>query len=228
MGGFSMTVQEIITMIQKLYPRATTWTDAEIVTILNSEQREIFRELDSEEIYEFTTVADQWSYSLPSDCAIEFLKYVGLTTDTTITSNSRFQEYSFAEINDELSGYEYFDAFNGLIGLYPMPDTTGWNVRLIYTERPTVLSASSLTASPSLNADWHRILVYATISEIAGAGSNPDIATVNNYTMKYNALMKNITQSRYERTPKYPSTKDVMRKKSRYCREDLSYLNPYV
>lgn len=192
-----MTTQEIITMIQKLYPRATTWSNAEIITVLNSEQREIFRELQLTDLYEFTTVADQWSYSLPSDCDIKCIKYVGITEEATVTSESIFQEYDFADIGDELTGYKYFDAFNDLIGLYPMPDTSGWNARLIYGRRPTALSASVLTATPVLDEDWHRILVYGGITEIAGSGSNPDITIVNNYTMKYNAIMNEILLAKY-------------------------------
>jgi hypothetical protein len=201
-----MTLTEILAKIKRYYPKASTWTDAEIVSILNDEQREIFRELQLKDIYEFETIADQWSYSLPSNCEVEFLEYVGLTKDATITSNSSFQEYTYAELNEEMSGYRYFDALNGLIGLYPMPDTTGWNIRLIFRKRPALLSVSNLSDSPELKEDWHRILVYGAISEIAGSGSNPDTTTANNYTLKYNALMGDIKLAKYNNKP-YPRTK---------------------
>jgi hypothetical protein len=223
-----MILSEILAKIKRYYPKAATWTDAEIVSILNDEQREIFRELQIKDMYEFTTIADQWSYLLPSNCSVEFLEYVGLTEDATITSNSDFQEYTYADLNEEMSGYRYFDALNGLIGLYPMPDTSGWNIRLIFRKRPVLMSATILTATPELNEDWHRILVYGAIAEIAGSGSNPDTTTANNYTTKYNELLKEIKQSRYEVTPKYPKTKDVMIKRFRNRKIDLSYLNPYV
>lgn len=192
-----MTLSEILVKIKRYYPKATTWTDAEIVNILNDEQREIFRQLQKTDMYEFETIANQWSYTLPTTCSIEFLEYVGLTEDVTITSDTEFQEYTYAELNDTMSGYKYFDALNGLIGLFPMPDTTGWNIRLIFGKRPALMSASVLTATPDLNEDWHRIFVYGAIAEIAGSGSNPDVTTSNNYTAKYNELMKDILLAKY-------------------------------
>lgn len=203
-----MTLAEILTKIKRYYPKAATWTDAEIVSIINDEQREIFREMQLKDMYEFETVANQWSYSLPSNCEIAFLEYVGLTTDSTITSDTSFQEYTYAELNDKMTGYRYFDAFNGLIGLYPMPDTTGWNIRLIYRKRPKLLDSTKQTETPELKEDWHRIFVYGAIAEIAGSGSNPDITTANNYTQKYNALMSEIKLAKYNNRP-YPKTKNI-------------------
>jgi hypothetical protein len=192
-----MTLAEILAEIKRYYPRATTWTDAEIVNILNDEQREIFRQLQLKDIYEFETVADQWAYTLPSNCEIEFLEYVGLTKDATITSDSSFQEYIYASLNENMSGYKYFDAFNGLIGLYPMPDTTGWNIRLIFRKRPALMDSTDTSETPELKEDYHRIFVYGAIAEIAGSGSNPDTTTANNYINKYNSLMKDILLAKY-------------------------------
>lgn len=206
-----MTLSEILTKIKRYYPKAATWTDADIVSIINDEQREIFRELQKTDIYENTTIANQWSYSLPSNCEVEFLEYVGLTKDAVITSNSDFQEYTYADLNESMSGYKYFDALNGLIGLYPMPNTTGWNIRLIFQKRPALLSATNLTATPELKEDWHRILVYAAITEIAGSGSNPDVTTANNYTLRYNKLMDDILLAKYRNKARSKNAKDWSR-----------------
>lgn len=206
-----MTVSEILTKIKRYYPKAATWTNAEIISILNDEQREIFREIQETDIYEFETVENQLTYSLPSDCEIEFIKYVGLTKDVTITSISQFQEYTYAELDEEISGNRYFDAFNGLIGLYPVPDTTGQNVRLIYEKRPDLLNSNDLAASPELKIDWHRIFVYGAIAEIAGSGSNPDTTTANNYTLKYNKLMEDILLAKYNNKKHGKKVKDWSR-----------------
>jgi hypothetical protein len=201
-----MTLAQILAEIKRYYPKAATWTDAEIVNIINDEMREIFREMQKTDMYEFETVENQWSYLLPTNCSIEFLEFVGLTKDATITSNTVFQEYSLASLNETLTGYKYFDAYNGLIGLYPAPDTTGWNIRLIYKKRPALMSTDNTGATPDLEEDWHRIFVYGPIAEIAGAGSNPDVTTSNNYTMKYNALMQKILLAKYNNKP-YPRTR---------------------
>lgn len=206
-----MTLAEILAKIKRYYPRATTWSDAEIVSILNDEQREIFRELSLKDIYEFNTVADQWSYALPTNCSIEFLEYVGLTEDAVITSDTNFREYTFADINETMYGYKYFDAFNGLIGLYPMPDTTGWNIRLIFRKRPALMDSTDTGETPELKEDWHRIFVYGAIAEIAGSGSNPDTTTANNYTAKYNELMGQILLAKYNNKAHSKNIKDWSR-----------------
>ena len=46
-----MTLAEILAEIKRYYPRAATWSDAEITSILNDEQREIFRQLQLKDIY---------------------------------------------------------------------------------------------------------------------------------------------------------------------------------
>ena len=205
-----MTLAEILDRIKRYYPKATTWTDADIVNVMNDEQREIFRQLQLKDMYEFETVEDQCIYSLPTSCEIEFIEYVGATEDTTITSDSEFTEYTFAELNEEMSGYKYFDA-NGLIGLYPVPDATGWNVRLIFYKRPALMDVTKTSEKPELKEDWHRIFVYGAIAEIAGSGSNPDITTANNYSVKYNKLMEDILLAKYNNKKHPKKIKDWSR-----------------
>ena len=206
-----MTLAEILDRIKRYYPKATTWTDVEIVNVINDEQREIFRQLQLKDIYEFETVEDQCIYSLPTNCEIEFLEYVGVTEDSTITSSSEFTEYTFAQLNEAMSGYKYFDAMNGLIGLYPAPDTTGWSVRLIFRKRPALMDSTDTSETPELKEDWHRIFVYGPIAEIAGSGSNPDITTANNYTVKYNKLMEDILLAKYNNKKHPKNIKDWSR-----------------
>ena len=209
------TVQQLIDKVDKRYSIPPDWDNDDIIDVFNDEMRHIFRELQIKASpYEFTTIAGQPFYSMASDMEIEFIEYVGVTTDTTVTVNSYFREYEYeSDMNKILSGYKYGVTPGGenLI-LYPIPDTTGYNVRVIYYKRPALLSGDDLTATPGIEEDWQIILVYAAIIEIAGSGDNPDIAIVNNYTRKYNDIMEQILQSRYERLPKYPRTKDVMKR----------------
>jgi hypothetical protein len=216
-GDYVPTVQQLINKVDKRYPIPSSWNNDDVIDVFNDEMRHIFRELQLKTVYEFTTIADQPFYSMASDMEIEFIEYVGITSDTTVTADSYFREYEYEpDMNKTLCGYKYGSTPGGenLI-IYPIPDTTGENAKVIYYKRPTLLS--SLTETPELEEDWHMILVYAAIIEIAGSGDNPDIAIVNNYTRKYNDIMEQILQSRYERLPKYPRTKDVM-KRGRYGR----------
>ena len=134
-----------------------------------------------------------------------------MSKDATVTSNSEFTEYTFAELNEAMSGYKYFDAMNGLIGLYPAPDTTGWSVRLIFRKRPALMDSTKTSVKPELKEDWHRIFVYGAIAEIAGSGSNPDITTANNYTQKYNKLMEDILLAKHNNKKHPKKIKDWSR-----------------
>lgn len=203
-----MTIGEIIAKIKRYYPKASTWSDADIVSIINDEQKEIFRELQIMAApFEFDTVINQQTYALPSDCDIEFIKFLGICSDSPITANSIYKEYTFCDLNSELIGYRYYDA-NGLIGIYPVPTQSGAKAQIIYKKRPALLSAENLTSTPELKEDWHRIFVYGAIIEIAGSGSNPDTTVANNYTLKYNSLMSEIKLAKYNNRP-YPRTKNV-------------------
>ena len=212
------TTGQLLDKVKLYYPPASNFTDAQIVDVMNDVQREIFRELQEEAMYEFQTIAHQALYSMPSNMAIEFIKYVGVTSDTTITDSSCFQEYTYARPDEEMRYHKYFNGYNNLIGLYPVPSTTGYNVKIIYEERPTLLSENILAASPDLSEDWHRILVYGAIMELAGAGANPDIEIVNNYTIKYNQMMMDMSAPKYDGEPKYPKIKDVSKKVKVYSR----------
>lgn len=207
-------VGQLLDKIKMFYPPASNFTDAQIVDIINDVQWEVFRDIQQEGIYEFLTVANQAKYVLASDMSLEFIKFVGICPDTTVTANSVFQEYTYARPDEELLGYKYWDG-QSMIGIYPIPETSGYNIKIIYDKRPSLLSELVLTGVPDLNSDWHKILVYGAIIELAGAGTNPDIDVVNNYTIKYNQLYSQMTISKYDNEPKYPKIKDVTRKNRR-------------
>jgi hypothetical protein len=192
--------------------------------------RIVFRELQKEQLYDWDTVADQLFYTMPSDMEIEFINYVGVTTDATVDEYSRFQRYLYAsDPNVTLTGYNFFASpSGGELGLYPILTETGGTIRARYFERPTLLSSSDLTAQLNLKPDWQNLLVYGAIAEIANSGNNPDTEISNNYRRMYNDLLRECKQNRYERMPVYPSTKDVMkfgRFSQRYTRNKF---NDYV
>lgn len=201
-----MTLNELLIKIKRYYPKASVWSDSEIISIINDEQREIFRDMQKISTDTIDTIATHGTYTLPVGCEIEFIDYVGITTDNPVIDTSIFQEYTYANENEELTGFRYYDALEGLIGIYPTPIISGHKIVLKFKIRPALMDVNNLSAKPDLNEDWHRIFIYATIMEIAGSGSNPDISTANNYTLKYNELMSRIKLAKYNNKP-YPRTK---------------------
>lgn len=203
------TLQQLLTDIDLRMPNS--FTQANKIDWLNEVQREVFRELGIQDILEFDTVANMPFYDL-TDLAqnIEFEMIKSLTVDNT--------NYDPADLNQEAKYnifYKVLDYNNSetpKIGIYPTPTKSDLKIRIFYERRPTLLTASALTAVPDLKEDYQSILKYGVWIIIAE--SMDDITKANNYTLKYNAELKRIKQEKYEKMAKYPCTIDVIPKKN--------------
>lgn len=194
------TLQQLINDIDARLPNK--FTTAQKVAWFNDLQREIDKDKTSEQIYEFFTVEGQSIYSLPSDCTIELLKYVGISQDQNVTDSTSFTQYTFRGMNEELDGTNYFDATNGLIGFYPAPDTSGYSIRLIYRRKSQELSASDLSVIPSLKEKYHNIFKYDAMQIIASAQKDTEVA--NYYESKKNEILDQIRKDYMEQKVKVP------------------------
>lgn len=196
------TVQELLNDIDVLLPN--TFTTAQKLVWMNEAQRLLFKYMNSMEVYEFTTVADQATYNMASDCTIDLIDSVQLCTDSEITVDSIFYQYRFVPLNAEFTGNNYYEVPGGLIGLYPVPEETGYNVKIFYNKRPVLLSASDLTVTPNLNEDYQPALKSYTLSKIAKAGNNPDVELANNYMIEFNNYMGMMFQDWAKNKAKVP------------------------
>lgn len=215
-GGERMTLQQILTKISLYYPHS--YTNAEVVSILNDALLEIYKDCSIKGEHNFATVKDQKLYSIPSGMEMGNIIYFGITHDLTITDKSYFIPYFYEPdpYNNLNGGYKFYDGLNNKFGVYPIPTSNEWTGRVIYNKRPATLSESTLTAVPDIITDAHLLLVYKAIMELAGAGNNPDIEIVNIYTIKYNDLYKQIKALKYNNEPNYTVTRDAMKKNRRY------------
>jgi hypothetical protein len=211
-----MTIQEILTMAELMCPSPSNWTNSVKLTILNEELKEMFRESKIKATETITTVADQEVYALPTGVTTEFIKYVGHTTDTAITTSSKFIEYTYRRSNDllEFADRTWFDALGGNIGIHPTPDTSSQNIVIIYEKKPIVYTdtPTNLAKTPEIAVDFHRLLVYALVIAIADSGDKPNLKISEVYTAKYNSLYGEYLLNRYDREPSFPKTRDVMKR----------------
>jgi len=218
-----MTVQEILNEIDARYPN--TISNAIKIGWMNTLLKQIYKHIPNEHTHTFTTVDGEALYTLPDYIKVENIVNPILLTvsDTIITTDTRFDKYSYAGLIDtiqgnfgnKLSGKRYYSAtFNGLnqIGIYPVPTETGLVCKFVYKRYPVDLSESNLSAEPDIKPEWQEILVYECIIKCALSGNNPDTDTANIYIPIRNALMRDITDVKYEYNPEYPSTRDVMKR----------------
>jgi hypothetical protein len=222
-----MTTGEILNKIKFYYPN--TFTDAQIVDTVNEVQGLIFREMQQSGVYTFSGVKDQHVYTLPAYITIEFIDYISVAQAVPATADTRYESYKYISPDSDNEPDEHvFTDLNGQLLMDPAPPLDGANVNIYFKRRPTALSASDATKVPDLRADWHMALVYGALSRLLLAGNNPDIELSNNYSMMANKIIAGAQEDKWEREPKYQSTKDVMKSYSRNRIGNTPYIKtPY-
>lgn len=180
------TVQEIISDIDIRIPNVFTINQK--VDWLNEILLQLYKYMNAgnKEIYQFDSIKGQSIYSLPNDMTMDEIISVERSNDALPTSESQYTTYTYKGLNEELNGNNYFDALNGLIGVYPVPDATGYIFNIIYEKKPPLLSSSDLSAVPSISERYHNILKFYVCSVIAKSGNNPDVELANNYAREFN------------------------------------------
>lgn len=203
------TVQQIINYVDRKYPNQES--DANKIIDLDNLHKHLFVEIaklkNDFEQHEITSIADQLTYSLPDNCTIDNIISVKVSQDTTITSSTEWNTYEYAGLNDDTTtGYWYGNGGNGLIVLldYDEPiNTSGYSIRIVYYRRPNALDA--VTDTPELNADYHDLLKFGLIQELAAQGNNPDTEIANYWQAKYDEFLARVKDSLSDRYNKAPN-----------------------
>jgi len=199
------TIQQIVDYADRKYEN--TETDANKVSDLNDIHTNVYVKIaklkNKYEIYETDTVADQLTYSLPSDCSLDNIIAVKVSRSTTITSSTAWNTYEYAGLNDDTAvGYWYGDAGTSVIALldYDMPiAATGYSIRIFYYKRPNTLTSSDMTVIPELDADYHDLLKYGLIQAIASQGANPDTEIADYWQKKFDEFMVDVERNLSEK-----------------------------
>lgn len=207
------TVQQICDFADRKYPNSET--DANKVSDLNDIHKRVYvkiAKLKNElEPYEITTIANQLTYNLPSDCSIDNIVSVKVPQSTTITASTEWDEYNFAGVNDDTtSGYWYGDGGNGLIALLKddLPiSTAGLSIRLFYYKRPNALSSADMTATPELDEDYHDVLKFQLVSELASQGQSPDTEIADFWQRKTDEFLAEVEKNLLKRYKKAPAVR---------------------
>lgn len=178
------TVQQILTQVQTQYPNS--FTNTELLTWGNECLRKIWKWMNEDDIYTFNVIADQATYGLPTDgLALDKIAVIDVATDSGLED---WQSHYFRGLLNEFDSASYFyDAYNGIFGLYPVPTasiTDGG--KIYYGAKFTLMSASDLTATPGVNEDHHGIIVDYICKKAAGSGKHPNIKASNNFAKAYN------------------------------------------
>ena len=198
------TLNNILDYVDMLYPN--TLSVANKIEIINRVQRYIFKYMATEGIYGFDSIINEPFYSLESsDCTIDLIKNVEVAATTLpVTTATVFIDYKFAGRSDNLeNGYYFYDAY-GTLGLYPIPDKSGYSVRIIYDKRPIILASSDGGTTLNLEADFISYIEKKTCAEVAKCGSYPDVEMANNFEADSQEFERRLKMDWYKRRAKNP------------------------
>lgn len=213
------TAEQLINDIDKRYPN--TYSTDEKITWINDTMREIYKDIAVQEYYSFTTVKGQTIYTLPEDCAIEFIKNVEISSKAKTATNSdwgHFKSLKNSLRDQEMFEPSYYDGTEGTIGIFPKP-TGSYKVNIYYNKRPKMIT--SLGDSIELDDRYTDLVKFKVLSIIAMSGHNPDIEIANQYILLYNNLVQEANQSKYEDQQQYPKVRDELRARLKYRRRRL-------
>jgi hypothetical protein len=202
------TVQEICDYADRKYPNSET--AANKVSDLNDIHSEVFVKIarlkNEYEIYETSTVADQLTYSLPSNCTIDNIIAVKVSKTTTISSSTEWNDYEYAGLNLETTIGRYYgyspDQKIALLNDDLPISTTGLSIRIFYYKKPSALSSSNMSAVPELHEDYHNLLKYGLIQALASQGHNPDTEIADYWQKKYDEFMDAVVKNLSDRGSK--------------------------
>ena len=192
-----MTLQEIINYVDRKKPNSET--NANKVIDLNKLQLEIFMKINAltynVTMSTDTTVADQSEYDLPTNCRIENVRFIEVETEE---SSDEYDKYLYEGPQEEDLSYDKIFKRGSTNLKYSLLDeqeylgTADLTIRVYYYPRPSLLSASTLTAEPDLEEEYHPLLCYGLIVELCNQGNYPDVEMANYYQSKYDEFFRDV------------------------------------
>jgi hypothetical protein len=206
------TVQEIINYVDRKYPN--TVTTANKVIDLDSIHKKIFMELNklsnNYTSANVLTVADQKVYALPNLCRHPNIVRIDTSNTDTVSDSTIWAVHNYKGLNDEKTGgytYGYISPtefsieYNG----YPLKEDD-LVIRVFFYPYPVALTSdvTGLAATPQLDSDYHDLLKFALISEIASEGQYPDADIADYWQARYDEFMKNVKESLYSDSTMFP------------------------
>lgn len=191
-----MLLSEILAEIAEKYPHSLT--NASVIRKLNDVQNMLYRtevKRITQDAYNMT--AGTFLYTLP----FPFSSLVDVIVD------GQQYDYQATDVRSYGSPFYYFNGSKTL-GLYPTPTKTiSGGIVLTHYIYPTQMSENALAVAPDLDSDFHKLLIYGALVDIAENYADTDM--VNNFAARYNGILEDYRKINDE-TPEYPVIKNVI------------------
>lgn len=208
------TVKQVLDDIQVRLPHE--YSQESLFLWINETMKKIYKDIALEDCYSFLTANGQNMYSLPENCSIDMITSVTMSTKARSIHNQEdwgnFTELRSYIPDEQMTVQGYFDATEGMIGIYPMPKDIR-KVFIYYLKKPKMIT--SLDDYIELDDNYIDLVKYNVISIIAMSGHNPDVELANEYILLYNNLVNKANESKNEQQQRYPIIRNVHRKRRR-------------
>lgn len=174
-----MTVQDLLDELQLKYPHS--YTNTQVVNRMDRLQKKIFRNLNTYDYFQTVLNAGD-----------TYIAYTGKPRSIRKVEIDEV-EYPFWTPEEDKPARYYYLSNDGFLNFSPQASSSGIWIKIWRYQTPTTLSAGSLSASPSLDSDFHMLLVYGVAKEIAEDLRDGSMATA--FAVSYNDLYNDMQQS---------------------------------
>ena len=125
------------------------------------------------------------------------------------TDRYKYRRYKASYSNeDDVYSNSYrqgYDASgNKSLILYPVPPTSGFNIRIRYKKDLTALSSTATTASPDFDSRFHELLAFYAAYMLASKGASADYPQANSFAQQYEAYRTGMWEERMKRERSNP------------------------
>ena len=204
-----MNVNQLLTMIDSVYPSAVSATDK--VAFMNMAQDELSKNfgivvVDSS----LKTAVGQDEYTYPTGLKdlsqIQLLEIGNTTTPTRYDYMRYYVDYASSS---PPVGYRFFQITSSTgaksLGISPIPDVVDLPIRITYRKKLTNLDPSTLAQVPDFDERCHDLLVYYACHMICSIGASPDGIQADVFMQKYQSSLSGLWRLRVEENRKNPT-----------------------
>jgi hypothetical protein len=192
------TVQEIIAYADRRFPNSES--DANKIIDLDGIHKKVYIRINKLankfETHNDVTVKDQLTYQFPDDCSAENVILLQVSND----NGKEWYDFEYKGLLDDINGRCWTKTPDGyaLVENGEPIASNDRGIRIYYYPRPATLTA--VTDTPELDADYHDLLKYALVNELASQGHNPDTEIADYYQRKFDEFMQVVEYNLTERT----------------------------
>jgi hypothetical protein len=198
------TLRQLLADIDTRLPNGIA--QASKVRWLNNAQNEVWRWVASTEMYTFNTVSTDYLYTLTTNIRLDEIQAVRVSNSTVNDGTEDYFAYQFCGVDQPLVDCSWYTGMGEhQLGLYPLPDESGYRVQVTYRQYPAQLTTDLLDNALTIDEEYEELLATRCMEIIAKAGNAPDVGLGNNYEMDYKERLKSLKMDYYKKRQRQPN-----------------------